>query len=122
MASEAAATEVTPPGRRRRRKRRVFMWTFLVIQALFIGLIVLYGTESTGPAQATVLQACAHGGWQGLFKSYNDCMVHYAAGLNGAGHAGQALGIVMVVFGWVFTDIILGIGRWIVLSSRKRSA
>jgi hypothetical protein len=98
------------------------MWTFLVIQALFIGLIVLYGTESTGPAQATVLQACAHGGWQGLFKSYNDCMVHYAAGLNAAGHVGQGLGIVMVVVAWVITDIILGIGRLVVLTARRRSS
>ena len=105
-----------------KKAKRVFMWFFLSVQALFIGLIVLYGTESTGPSHAEVLQGCANHAWWPVFKSYNDCMVHYAAGLNGAGHAGQALGIVMVVFGWVFTDIILGIGRWIVLSSRKRSA
>lgn len=102
-----------------RKPKRVFMWFFLAVQTLFIGLIVLYGTESTGPAAAQVHQGCDNGAWQGLFKSHADCMVHYAAGLNGAGHAGQAIGIGLVIGLWVAADIILGFGRLIVVLARR---
>ena len=44
------------------------------------------------------------------------------AGLNGAGHAGQALGIGIVIFLWVAADVILGLGRLVVVTSRRRSA
>jgi hypothetical protein len=120
MATAVPAAEATPQTAKPRKRKRLFMWTFLAIQAIFVGLIVLYATESTGPSHAEVLQGCAKGAWQGLFKSYHDCMVHYAAGLNGAGHAGQAIGIGLVIFLWVAADVILGVGRLVVLSSRRR--
>jgi hypothetical protein len=116
------AAEAAPQQAKPRRKRRVFMWTFLAIQTIFIGLIVLYATESTGPSHAEVVQGCANGAWQGLFKSYHDCMIHYAAGLNGAGHAGQAIGIGLVIFLWVAADVILGVGRLVVVTARRHRA
>lgn len=116
-----ATTEPTEPKTvQPKRRKRIFMWTFLAIQALFIGLIVLYATESTGPSHATVAHGCDNGAWQGLFKSHADCMTHYAAGLNGAGHAGQAIGIGLVIGLWVAADVILGVGRLVVVLARRK--
>jgi hypothetical protein len=116
------ATPASPSAAPARKKHRIFMWFFLALQLVFILLIVLYGIEQTGPTAAQIASFCGHGQWQGVFTSYHDCVVHGANGLNAAGHVGQAIGIVMVVVAWVAADIILGIGRLIVLSSRKRSS
>lgn len=115
-------TATTITAKPARKPRRIFRWTFAAIQAAFIGLIVLYGTESTGAPASQVHAGCDHGAWQGLFKSHSDCMVHYAAGLNGAGHAGQAVGIGLVIFLWFIVDVVILLGRLVVLHSRKRSA
>ena len=119
MTSEAVVTEVTPPGRRPRRKRRVFMWTFLAIQALFLVWVIWGMAQGTGPSHAEVAQQCLHGGWQGLFKSQQDCMVHYANGLTQAGDIGKGIGLALVIGLWVAVDVILGIGRLVVVFARR---
>ena len=108
-------TEVTP-----RRKKRIFLWFFLAVQLVFIGLIVAYATEKTGPSHADLVSGCYNHNWYPLFKSQADCVQHYGGALNDAGHAGQAIGIGLVIFLWVAADVILGICRWVVLSSRRR--
>jgi hypothetical protein len=102
------------------RKKRIFMWTFLAIQAIFVCLVVVYLTESTGPSHHDLVQGCYNGAWRGLFKSQADCVKHYGAALNDAGHVGQGIGLFLVFFFWAAIDLILGIGRMVVLSSRRR--
>ena len=100
-----------PPQRPASRKRRVFLWVFLAVQALFlIWVITGIASHPAGPTAAQqAAQQCANGGWYPLFKSAADCQVHYAHGLTEAGNAGTAIGVAVVVFLWVITDIILGI-------------
>ena len=99
------------------------MWTFLAIQALFLVWVIAgIATAHNAPDAHTVAQVCGHGGWQGLFQSYSDCKVHYANGLKQAGEAGTAIGVALVVGLWVAVDVILGIGRLIVVTARRRSA
>lgn len=105
-----------------RKSRRVFMWTFLVIQALFLAWVISGIAGHTGADTATVNAGCLHGAWQGLFQSQADCLVHYRAGLNQAAAAGTAIGVGIVIVFWAVVDIILGIGRLVVLTSRKRKA
>lgn len=104
------------------KKKRVFMWTFLAIQVIFLiwvitGIASGHGTGSSAHQQA--LQYCAGDGWQGLFKSYSDCVTHYGNGLNTAGEAGTAIGVGLIVVLWVVVDVILGIGRFVVLFARR---
>ena len=53
-----------------RRKKRIFLWVFLVIQALFIIWIIAgLATKPGGPSVAQqVAQQCGNGGWSPLFK------------------------------------------------------
>jgi len=82
-----------------RKQHRVFLWSFLAVQAVFAAWII--GGIITS----------AHGAGQ------------YAAGdERNAYEVGSMLGAGLVVFFWAVADVILGIGRWIVLSSRKRHA
>jgi hypothetical protein len=120
MTSEAVATEVTPPGGRPRRKRRVFMWTFLAIQALFLAWVLSVLFQGTGVSHADVVSMCgtpAHGTWQGLWKSYNDCAHH--TGLVAAHDIGKSIALGMQIGLWVAADVILGIGRIVVVLARR---
>jgi hypothetical protein len=105
-----------------RKKRRVFLWVFLAIQALFIILIVVQvGAHPAGPTAAQqAAQQCANGGWQGLFKSQADCDQHYAVALNDAGNVGKGIGVVVIVVIWMVVDFFTGLGYGIYrLASRR---
>lgn len=103
-----------------KKKRRVFLWVFLAIQMIFlIWIIGGVATANSTPSHAEVLQACANGGWQGVFSSYSDCMVHYANGLMQASEAGTAIGAGIVIALWVAVDVILGIGYAIYRLARR---
>jgi hypothetical protein len=110
------------PAKPPRKRRRIFMWSFLALQALFVAwIIVAIATAHNGPDLATVHRGCDAGAWQGLFKSHADCMTHYASGLQQAGDAGTAIGIGLVIGLWVAADVILGIGRLVVVLARRKS-
>jgi hypothetical protein len=100
------------------KKKRVFMWTFLAIQAIFVGLLIIYATEKTGPSHAEILRYC-NGDIGGLYSSKASCIRDYGATLNAAGHVGQGLGAALVIGLWVAADIILGVGRLIVVLARR---
>lgn len=107
---------------KKRKKRRVFMWFFLVVQAIFIiWLIVGLATVHTGPTHADLVAGCYHGAWQPLFKSQADCVKHYGGALNDAGTAGKAIGVGLVIALWVAVDVILGVTYMIYrLATRNR--
>jgi hypothetical protein len=115
-----------PPPRQQwqqpRKKRRVFLWVFLGIQALFLIWIVAgFASHPAGPTAAQqAAQQCANGGWKILFKSQADCQVHYAHALNEAGNVGKGLGVAFIVLFWVVVDFFLGLGYGIYrLASRR---
>ena len=105
-----------------RRKHRVFMWVFLAIQVLFLALVIILLQGHTGPSHADLVSGCYHGNWQGLFKSQSDCVVHYGGALNQAGEAGKGIGAALIIGLWVAADVILGIGRLVVLTARRRAS
>ena len=106
-----------------RKRRRVFMWTFLAIQALFLAWVIVgMATVHTGPSHADLASACYHHNWWPLFKSQADCVTHYGKALNDAGTIGKGIGLALVLGLWVVVDVILGIGRLVVLTAHRRSA
>jgi hypothetical protein len=112
-------TPATPPASKPRRKRRVFMWTFLAIQALFLVWVGSVLFAGTGASPSEIAAMCAHGQWQGVFQSYNDCVVHGAHGIIAAHDVGKAVGLGLQIGLWVAVDVILGIGRLVVVFARR---
>ena len=112
-----------PPAKQRKRKR-IFMWFFLAVQAIFIAWLITgiasaaHGIPADAHAQA--LAYCKGNGWSPLFKSYQDCIVHYANGMRGAAEVGSTIGAGLVIGLWVATDVVLGIGRLIVVFARRK--
>jgi hypothetical protein len=78
----------------------VFLWTFLAIQALFLAWIIagIVATRDPGNCGSLDAQTCRN-----------------------ATDAGAAIGVGLIVFLWAAMDVILGVGRWVVVSSRRRS-
>ena len=112
-----------PPSRPARRKRRVFMWVFLAVQALFIAWIIAgIASHPAGlSAAAQAARQCANGGWEGLFTSEADCRQHYAVALNDAGNAGKGIAIGLIIVIWVVTDFLMAVTWLVVRLSRRRA-
>jgi len=106
----------------KRRKRRIFLWVFLAIQALFILWIVVgIATVHTGPTHAQLVSGCYNHNWFPLFKSQADCVKHYGGALNDAGTAGKAIGVGLIVAFWFVVDVILGVSYGVYkLATRNR--
>ncbi len=122
QAPQQQAAYAPPAAAKPRKKRRIFLWFFLAIQVIFlIWIITAASSAHATPTHAEVLKGCANGAWQGLFKSYSDCMTHYASGLKQAGEAGNAIGFGLVIVFWVVVDFLVTI-PWAVyrLATRTR--
>jgi hypothetical protein len=103
-----------------RKRRRVFLWVFLGIQALFvIWIIAGVATVHTGPTPAQLAPGCYNHHWWPLFKSQADCVQHYGGALNDAGTAGKAIGAGLIVAFWMVVDVILGISYGIYKLARR---
>lgn len=102
-----------------KRKRRVFMWVFLAIQALFL-LWIIIDAASGGPSTAAqVASSCYHHAWWPLYSSQADC-VRTASKLYGdAGNVGKGLGIAALVAAWVIVDFLLAVTWFVVRLSRR---
>jgi len=113
--------EPPPASGQPRKRRRIFLWVFLAIQAIFVlWLIVGLASKGSGPSVASqTASVCANGGWQGLFKSHADCMKHYAVALHDAGDAGKGLGAAIIIAFWMVVDVILGIGYGVYRLARR---
>jgi len=109
------------PRRLPRKRRRVFMWVFFAIQALFlIWLISVLAAGHTSNAQ-TLAQNCTGHNWYPIFKSQADCMTHYNVALNDAQNIGKGLGVVFVIIVWMVVDFFVGLGYGIYrLATRSR--
>ena len=104
-----------------RKKRRIFLWLFLAIQAIFlVWLIAGLASKGNGPSVASqTASACTNGGWQGLFRSQADCMKHYAVALHDASDVGKGIGAAIIIVFWMVVDVILGIGYGIYKLARR---
>ena len=75
------------PAAKPRKRKRIFMWFFLAVQAIFIAWLISGITSAAhgipADAHAQALAYCKGNGWSPLFKSYQDCIVHYANGMRG---------------------------------------
>jgi hypothetical protein len=108
-----------------RKKRRVFMWVFFAVQALFLVWLIsgLVATGHTAPSQAQMLQYCGTGPKSvlALYASKADCMNHYSQVLSDASGVGRGLGVAFVVAIWIVVDFLLGLGYGIYrLATRSR--
>lgn len=94
---DEAAAEAEPG--EPKKKRRVFLWVYAAIQALFIAWIVsgIVGAQGTP----------------------TDCGSLSAETCNAAADAGTAIGVALVVALWVVVDIIVG-GSYAVYRLAKR--
>jgi hypothetical protein len=110
-----------PAGAPPRKKRRIVLWVFLVIQAIFlIWLITGLASKGSGPSVASqTASACSNGGWQGLFKSQADCMKHYAVALHDASDVGKGAGAAIIILFWMVVDVILGVGYGVYKLARR---
>jgi hypothetical protein len=105
-------------------KHRVFPWLFLLANVGFlIWLIagIAGGSSSGADAHAQAIAQCSGNQWQGLFKSYQDCVTHYGNGLNAASDVGKGIGAALIIGLWVAFDVIVG-GIYLVfrLATRNR--
>jgi hypothetical protein len=114
-----------PPLRPPRKKRRVFMWVFFAVQALFLIWIVagVVSTGHTAPSAAEMAQYCGTGPKSVLMLYQNkaDCMTHYSQVLSDAAGTGRGLGVALIVVFWIVVDFFLGLGYGIYrLATRGR--
>ena len=89
----------SPPGHAapRRKKRRIFLWIFLAVQALFL-IWLIAGIASA----AHGIPAYCHQGTHSQFIGVKGC--------TSASQAGAALGAAAIIVFWMVVDVILGIG------------
>ena len=104
-----------------RKRRRIFLWVFLGIQALFLIWVIAGLFTKNGSTATQVAQACYHHHWWPLFKSQADCVTHYGGALNDAGNLGKGLGIALIIVFWFVVDVIQGVSYGVYrLATRDR--
>jgi len=93
-------TPAAPPEAKPKKKKRIFMWVFLAIQAIFL-IWIIAGANSSGST------ACTGG------LSQSDCDAAHAVG--------TGIGVMLIVGVWAVVDFFMVI-IWAVvrLSSRNR--
>lgn len=111
-----------PPARKR---KRVFMWVFIAVQALFViwlitGIASAHGSNSSYAATQAA-KFCGNGGWSPLYNSQAQCLTQYGATLKDAGTAGTAIGAGLVVVFWVIVDFLMAVTWLVVRLSRRRA-
>ena len=104
-----------------RKKRRVFMWVFFAIQALFIIWLVtgLISTGHTAPSTGELLKECKQ--FADLYKTHAQCMRDQSQLDSDASGTGRGLGAALIVIIWIVVDFFLGLGYGIYrLATRSR--
>lgn len=108
-----------------RKRHRVFWWIFLAIQIIFL-IWIIVGVHGNASGQGASVHAqavsyCSNNGWQGLYKSYSQCVTQYGNTLNGASDVGTSIGVGLVIGLWVAVDVIVGI-TYLIYRLAKRPA
>ena len=103
MSHTVATTEAAATAQPRKR-RRVFLWVFLAIQALFIIWLIAGGASAGGSIHASVAAQCLQEA-KGMGMTQAQCI----SWLGGAAKTGTAIGAALIVVLWTVVDIILGI-------------
>lgn len=92
------------------KPHHIFLWVFLAVQAIFIAwIITAIAGAHDAPTATQIAQFCGNNQWQGVFTSYNDCVVHGANGLRAAGEVGTTIGVGLVIGVWLGVDFLLGL-------------
>ncbi len=89
--------EQGPAGPRRAQERRVFLWTFLAVQALFL-LWILPGSALLAPG---------------------DCGTLDAESCEAATAVGTGIGVFMIIVFWMMVDFLLAVGYGIYRLARR---
>jgi hypothetical protein len=99
-----------PPAAPPRRKRRVFLWVFAAVQALFLIWLItgLVGTGHTAPSTAELLNECKQ--FADLYSSHAQCMRTQSQLDSDASGAGRGIGAALIVVLWIVVDFFLGLG------------
>lgn len=112
VTTEAAATAQP------RKRRRVFLWVFLAIQALFIIWLIAGGASAGGSIHASVAARCLQEA-KGMGMTQAQCI----SWLGGAAKTGTAVGAALIVVVWVVVDFLVsltyGVYRLATRSSRQ---
>ncbi|MFE6223057.1 hypothetical protein [Streptomyces sp. NPDC057854] len=95
MSTTGRQTESNQP----RKPRRVFLWVFLAIQALFLLLVILGASSGAGAPE--------------------DCGTLARETCNDAESAGTAIGVGILIALWAAVDLILGVTYAIYRVSRR---
>jgi len=85
------------------KPRRVFLWVFLAIQAVFI-IWIIAGASTGGGINASVVAQC-HSQAAGMGMTQAQCVSF----LGGASKAGTAAGVGLIVVLWVVVDFLTGL-------------
>lgn len=84
-----------------RKRHHIFRWFFLIVQVIFLIWII------AGAHSATSNVHCQ-------YLNHHDCQQ--------AADVGTSIGVAVIVFLWIGIDLVLLVGRLLVLLGRKRSA
>ena len=117
MSQTVATTEAAVTAQPRKR-RRVFLWVFLAIQALFIIWLIAGGVSTGGGIHASVAAQCLQQA-KGMGMTQAQCI----SWLGGAAKTGTAIGTALIVMLWVVVDFLTavtyGVYRLATRSSRQ---
>jgi hypothetical protein len=93
-----------------RKRRRVFMWVFFALQALFLIWLItgLVGTGHTAPSHAELISECKQ--FADLYKTHAQCMATQSRLDSDASGTGRGIGAALIVVVWIVVDFFLGLG------------
>ncbi len=102
-------TKKGPDGWKPYKPHRVFLWVFLVIQAIFIIWLIAGATTHTNPSATDIAAWCGNGKWSPLYDSYKACVADAGSSLQAAANFGKGIGMGLIVILWVVVDFLLAV-------------
>lgn len=89
----------TMPPAKTKKKRRIFMWVFLAIQALFLFWVIAGIASGSGDA--------------------TDCGSLSQEACNDAADVGTGIGVILIIVFWCIVDFLLAVGYGIYRLARR---